>query len=357
MSTGTHYTRLFFPFACLPLLLAPLICIAQSAQQLLVLPEFSYQHQAPDASGKNKGDYRASIDLLYALDTGPYRFFGEFITTDDNSTLARLHVGYETRSGTTFWLGRFQMIEGYWNKTFHYRNYIQPSIQQPGIASYEDEGGVLASHFSGLRLRQRWQLRNASALQLEAGFGVGVKFGGKRLEAYDLLDPDGGRKPSTSLRLSYQPEPETDTEFGIFFTDSRIPMKQSLFTQNNQRVIGGYGNARFGALRLYGALHWVNNDLKAPSANRRDNTVYNLWVQGDYHLNTNWMPYLRFEHSNAGHSDSYVSLFPNFVRNRRLVGLRWDFLDNQAIKFEYANTDFLRENSDQWAAQWSMILP
>jgi len=357
MTTGTCLTRLFFQCACLAALLAPLSCAAQSARQLLILPELSYRHQAPDASGDDESDHRASVDLLYALDTGPYRFFGEFIISDEKTTLARLHIGYETRTGTTLWLGRFQMIEGYWNKTFHFRNYIQPSIQQPGIADYEDEGGILASHFSGLRFRQRWQVNRMSALQLEAGFGVGVKFGGKRLEAYDLLDPNGGRKPSTSLRLSYQPEPETDTEFGIFFTDSRIPMKQSLFTQNNQQVIGGFGNARFGALRLYGVLHRIKNDLKSTSGGRRDNSAYSLWVQGDYRLNPNWMPYLRFEHSNGGHSDPYIGLFRRYVRDRRLAGLRWDFLDNQAIKIEYANTDFLHEDSNQWAVQWSMILP
>lgn len=358
MHTGKCFARpLLAGLLSLLALLTPAVGAAQSAQQLLILPELHYLSQEPDAPGQNNKDYGASLDLLYALDMGQYRFFGEFVASDEGATLARLQLGYEARTGTTFWLGRFQTVEGYWNKTFHFRNYIQPSILQPGIASYEDEGGALNTHFSGLKLQQHWQVGGDSALQLEAGFGAGAKFDSRRLKAYDLLDPDGGRKPSTSLRLTYQPDTGTDTEFGIFFVDSRIPMKQSLFTRNEQRLVGGFANTRLDALRLYGALYWVDNDLKSSASSRQKDHFYSAWLQADYSINASWMPYARVEHSNAGRSGAYVSLFPRFVRNRWLTGLRWDFLGNQAIKFEYAATDFLSEDSNQWAAQWSMILP
>ncbi len=357
MRTSKLFITFLFQSVNLLILLIPGASTAQPTQQLLILPEVRYLSQEPDSPGLENNDFSASLDLLYALDIGQYRFFGEFIASDEDNTLARLQLGYETHAGTTFWLGRFQTAQGYWNKTFHFRNYIQPSIQQPGIAGYEDEGGALNTHFSGLKLRQRWQAGNDSALQLEAGFGASAKFDDRRLDAYDLLDPDGGRKPSSSLRLSYQPNPGTDTEFGVFFVDSRISMKQNQFTQNDQHMIGGFGNTRFDAMRLYGALYFVNNDLKSSSSSQQDDTFYSAWVQSDYRFNANWMPYIRVEHSNAKRSDAYISLFPRFVRNRWLAGLRWDFLDNQAIKLEYADTDFLREDSDQWAAQWSIILP
>lgn len=356
MEKAVHSFRLFTYYLCLFTALAPAVCVAQSSQQLLILPELRYLRQEPNAAGENDNDYRASLDMLYALDINQYRFFAEFIATDDNSELARLHLGYETLAGTTFWLGRFQLNQGYWNKTFHFRNYIQPSIQPPGIAAYEREGGALPIHHTGANLRHRWMLRADSTLQLEAGFGTGTKLGGKRLEAFDLLDPDGGRKPSTSLRLSYLPDQGSDTEFGVFFVDNRIPMRRAPFTQNKQRVIGGYANTRFDALRLYGALYQIDNDLKTLSG-RQDDNFYSVWLQGDYRVSANWMPYLRIEHSNGEASDPYVALFPGFVRDRKLAGLRWDIFENQAIKLEYANTDFLREDSNQWAVQWSMIFP
>ena len=337
-------------------MLAPTICAAQTSQQFLVLPEFRYLHQQPDTTGNTDEDYRVSLDLLYGLDVGQYRFFAEFTATDDKQELARLHAGYETRGGTTFWLGRFDINHGYWNKTFHFRNYIQPSIQPPGIAGFEEEGGLLPAHFAGIDTRHRWALPDNSTLQLEAGVGAGAKFNGKRLEAYDLLDPDGGHKPSASLRLSYMPDAGSDTEVGIFFVHNRIPMAHALLSKNKQRVLGSYANVRFDALRLYGALYRVDNDLKTISGRRQD-SFYTTWLQGDYHVNANWMPYVRIEHSNGRHSDPYVALFPRFIRNRQLAGLRWDFLDNQAIKAEYARSDFLHEESNQWALQWSMIFP
>ncbi len=342
---------------CLLVVLAPTVGAAQSSQQLLLLPESRYLRQEPALTGRNDDDYRVSLDILYALDADQWRFFAEYVATNDKRTLARLHLGYETRAGTSFWLGRFDMNQGYWNKTFHFRNYIQPGIMPPGIAGFEREGGVIPAHFSGVAAKQRWSISDRASLQLEAGFGTGTRFDGRRLEAYDLLDPDGGRKPSTSLRLTYQPDAESDNEFGVFFTDNRMPMVNTLFSQNTQRVIGAYANRRFGALRLYGTLYGVGNDLDAPASGGEDDHFYSGWLQADYRIDRHWMPYTRIEHSNGDRSDAYLSLFPAFVRNRQLIGLRLDFLGNQAIKFEYARTDFLRENSNQWAAQWSMIFP
>ncbi|HHH44333.1 MAG TPA: hypothetical protein ENK49_09360 [Gammaproteobacteria bacterium] len=356
MEKTAHSFPLFLYCLSLLAVLAPASCKAQSSQQLLVLPELRYLRQEPDASGENDSDYRASLDLLYALDINQYRFFAEFIATDEKSELARLHLGYKTRAGTTFWLGRFQLNQGYWNKTFHFRNYIQSSIQPPGIAAYEREDGALPVHFSGLDIRHQWALSPDATLQLEAGFGAGTKLEGRRLDGFDLLDPDGGRKPSTSVRLSYLPGQDTDTEFGIFYVDNRMPMRRLQFIQNKQRVSGGYANTRFDALRLYGALYWIDNELKT-SAGRQSDHFYSAWLQGDYHLYENWTPYLRIEHSNGDSDDPYASLFPAFVRDRKLAGLRWDFLENQAFKIEYASTDFLREDSSQWAFQWSMIFP
>ena len=342
---------------CVLATLTPTAGLTQSSQQFLILPEARYLSQHPNAAGRNDDDYHASLDLLYALDAGPYRFFAEFIATDDNSELARLHLGYQLRGGTTFQLGRFQTNQGFWNKTFHFRNYIQPSILAPAIANYEDEDGALPAHFAGVNARHRWALANDSALILEAGFGTGVKFDRTKLKPWDLLDPDGGRKPTTSVRLSYRPDDYGDTEFGAFYVDNRVLMNHTLFLQNDQRVTGGYADTRFGSLRLYGTLYSVENELKGVTSARQHDNFYSAWLQGDYSINPNWMPYVRFEHSNGGRSDPYVSLFPAFVRDRQLVGLRWDFLDNQALKAEYARTDFLHEESDQWALQWSLIFP
>ncbi len=50
----------------------------------------------------------------------------------------------------------------------------------------------------------------------------------------DLLDPNGGRKPTTSVRLSYRPDDYSDTEFGAFYVDNRVPMNHPLFLQNDQ---------------------------------------------------------------------------------------------------------------------------
>ena len=329
---------------------------AQNSQDFLLLPELRFLHQRPGPDGEVDEDTRASLDLLYARNFGRLRFFGEAILTNEKSDLARLHIGYETEAGTRFQLGRFQLNQGYWNKTFHFRNYIQPSIIPPGIESYEDEGGSLPVHFSGLNLRQTWMLDADASLVLEAGFGAGTRKIGRRLDPHDLTDPTGGRKPSTSLRLTWTPNEDEGTEFGLFLVDNRIPARSSRFVENHQRIGGAFANYEQGALRLYGTWYLVNNRMEFAADNRRSR-FHSTWLETDYQLTPHWMPYLRYEFSNGNASDTYLSDFAGFVRKRRLAGLRWDLLDNQALKLEYADTDFLHENSRQWALQWSMIFP
>ncbi len=356
MCPSASPARLFRAVLLSLVYLAPSAHAARISQQLLLLPEFRYLHQQPDAFGDVDEDSRVSLDLLYGIDVDSYRFFIEFIATDEKTRLARLHLGYETRGGTAFWLGRFDMNHGYWNKTFHFRNYIQPSIQPPGIAGFEKEGGLLPTHYAGADIRHRWALDGNAALQLEAGFGAGAKFNGEQLESFDFLDPEGGFKPSTSLRLSYQPDAASGTEFGGFVVDNHIPVAGMGFSTNHQTVAGGYANVILENLRLYGALYGVRNDLKA-SGQHQERHFFTSWLQADYQFNNQWMPYLRHEYSDGKKSDPYVALFPRFVKNRGLAGIRWDFLDNQAIKIEYAKTRYLYEDSTQWAVQWSLIFP
>lgn len=342
------------------LALATITSQARNNSALLVLPALEYVRAEPGPdSDDNKADTRASLDMLYAFDYGQFRLFSEFVVTNNDknfgSDLARLHLGWESRSGTTTWLGRFQMNQGYWNKTFHFRNYIQPTILAPGIAAYEKEGGAIPTHFSGIASRHQWTLGGSSSLQLEGGFGAGAKQRG-RLWAHDLLDPDGGRKPSTSVRLSYSPDQDNDNEIGLFFVSNHIAMKNAPFSQNDQRVAGGFVNWNIGKARMIASLYRISNDVKTTSG--RDNQRFTTgFLQGQYRVDENWLPYVRIEDSHGEKNDPYVALFPRFVRKRTLAGLRWGFLGNQALKIEYADTDFLNQDSNQWAVQWSMILP
>jgi len=363
MINVVYALRVLIYSICLIVALGSTVSSAEPQQQFLVLPEINYLHEQPDALGEHSGDFNASLDLLYALDVNQFRFFTEIIATDtdadngsSNIELARYHAGYETSSGTTLLFGLFQLNQGYWNKAFHFRNYIQPSILPPGIASFEREGGALPVHVTGVNVSRRWALRKNSALYVEASFGAGTKFGGNQLKNYDIFNPGTGSEPSSSLRLSYLPNQDLDTEIGIFFVDNRIPTLNTPFTENKQKVYGSYFNSNFDALRLYAAVYWINNELNAATENQNDN-FYSAWLQSDYRINKNWLPYLRFEHSNGNASSPYLAWFPKFVRDRRLIGLRWDLIENHALKFEYANTTFLQEDSNQWAIQWSMIFP
>ncbi len=349
-------TRVVYSLLFLCIALAATLPQPVFAGELLVLPAVTYRGDAPQIAGRRTDRVQPSLDLLYALRYRQVRFFSEFVASDDSSELARLHLGWEFKNGATFWLGRFQTNQGYWNKEFHFRNYIQNSILAPGIAAFEREGGLLPAHFIGAAFRQRWVLKRGAAVRVEAGYGAGERYDGRRLESSNPFDT-GDRNPSASIRLALTPDLDSDNELGIFYADNNVKMKRTLFSRNSQKVSGFYLNHSYKRLHLIGAYYRVDDTLKMPESEKRHDRFYSAYLQGEYRVDNVWMPYLRVEKSDGNNADPYVSLFPGSVRKRALAGLRWDFPVRHALKLEYADTRFLNENSHEWLAQWSLIFP
>lgn len=86
------------------------------------------------------GQVRSLVELVFEYDrTG-------VLGTD----LERTQIGYAFNDQATVWMGRFHTPYGYWQTAYHHGQQIQPSLLRPRFIDFEDKGGVLPAHTTGV---------------------------------------------------------------------------------------------------------------------------------------------------------------------------------------------------------------
>ena len=73
-----------------------------------------------------------------------------FISNDEPLDIERLQAGGLATPETTIWLGRHHSPLDYWSTQFHHGAYLQTAIKRPAISEFDDHGGILPNHLSGL---------------------------------------------------------------------------------------------------------------------------------------------------------------------------------------------------------------
>jgi hypothetical protein len=94
---------------------------------------------------------------------------GEFIVD-----VERVIVSYEASHLLRLAGGKHHTPLGYWNNAYHHGTLLQPTIQRPLLMRFEDEGGILPIHTTGLLVAGR----DISPLHLGYDVMVGNGIGG-----------------------------------------------------------------------------------------------------------------------------------------------------------------------------------
>jgi hypothetical protein len=107
---------------------------------------------------------------------------------------------------------------------------------------------------------------------------------------------------------------------------------------------------------LIGAITALDNELElaGPDTTGSFATAY---AQAEYLATPAWTVYGRIEGSSGADNDPYLALFPRYIRNQGVAGLRWDLYDKQALKLEYSNPQISSGRYEAVAVEWSMIFP
>lgn len=346
----------------LPLLAAALIAAPAQADvddQFFFFPAAGYTWRAEDPAGDQKKHAgELGLDLFYTADANGVRLLAEvFANTGDETELEveRLELSWPLWPGSRLWLGRYHNPIGYWNTEYHHGTFLQPSIARPGIVEFEDDGGVLPMHITGARLEGH-VVRAGSVWRYDLALGAGPEMNAG-LHPVEVHKPGvGSHDLSLTARLSWQPENSID-QLGVYAGFNKVPGAASTPADVRQRLAGLFANWHFGAYtEVLAAAYVVRNELWTPGLTTQG-AFRNGFIQLEQVLGINWTAYGRAEGTASGSGDAYLDLFDGFVRERQLVGLRYEVASNQAVKVEISKYSLPGGKRDQLDIQWSAVYP
>jgi hypothetical protein len=324
--------------------------------ELLVFPDVSIYSRF-DQEPKHKlaeSEVIPELNLFYTADYKQFRFLGEWLVSTKTHNVERLQLGLHIGE-SSLWLGRFHNPIGYWNMQYHHGAFLQTTVTRPGIMAFETAGGVIPNHLTGFLFEGIHELGEAGLYYtLGAGAGPDLKTG---LSAFNIFEPGGSHRPAASFRLGYQPISYGPDEIGISAAYTELPGDQLNYNQVKQVVASTYTNWHFNNFRILGEAVYVHDWLDRLQGGQANNGFANVYGQLEWDFRPVWTLYGRVEGTFGGHNDPYLTLFPKYVKDRFLGGIRYKINHNMALKLE-ASQDHLRDDRfGQVMFQWSALFP
>ena len=313
---------------------------------------FKRSHPAEDNGLKGR-DLVPAADLFYSLDRERFRFLGEYLVDKDVHDLERFQLGLRTGDATV-WLGRFHNPIGYWNTQFHHGAYLQPSVSRPGIVAFEGGDGPLPMHLTGVLVEGIQEVKSAGLhYTVAAGLGPLLK---DDLRPFDVLHPNGSHRLGATLRVSYQPVSYGLDEVGFSLSYTEIPANTVEVIRSRQSVAALFSNWQFGPVRGLAEIFYVQNRLEQPT-DRITKRFVNGYAQLEYPWSEKWTVFSRFEKTLVTAEDQYLDIFSKVVRDRVLIGGRYNFYRNMALKLEVSRDKLEKDRFNQIMLQWSAVFP
>ena len=276
--------------------------------------------------------------------------------------LERIQIGYAFSDAATGWLGRFHTPYGYWNTAYHHGAQIQTTISRPRFLEFEDRGGILPAHITGLWLNGVFPLElgrlgydayagNSPMLKTtEAGKTLPTSLALRNPTRYspsanakgyagsatlDMQMAGATRhEPSSGFNLWFEPSAWSGWRFGVHGLRATVGDDSPDANRTRLGMIGAY--ARFiddnwEALGEY--YRFRNRDLSGGTGSHRSAAGY--WQLG-YNFGR-LTPYLRAERTELAQKDNYFAVLEGGRSYRRqVIGIRFDLDPKAALKFEMA---------------------
>ena len=250
---------------------------------------------------------------------------------DDESsstTIERLFLQYQLSDLVNFRLGRTHTPFGYWNETFHHGTWFQTTTLRPEIMRFHDGGSVLPIHSVGLEM---YGYQSMNLLDVYYDTGVANGRGKKYTDTVDVQDQNGNKAVYGVFSLA--PAAVPGLRFGANVYKDVIPPDASTPARNgdiDELISGAHVVYIRNHLELLSEAMWIQHDDAVSS---RRFTTWGMYAQVGYELGA-FKPYYRFDRLDVAEGDPYYG--PQVVdETRNTLGLRWDFIDRAALKFEY----------------------
>ena len=333
---------------------------ATYTSEYFFFPAAGFTVRSEDPPGDPKKSFGGlELDFFYTADIDNIRVLAEIFSAVDEDKeveIERLQMSWAASPQTRIWLGRFHNPLGGWNTLYHHGKFLQTSISRPGIVEFEDDGGILPVHVFGALIEGR-----GTPFSENWNYDIGVGAGPENdegLEPVKVLQPgieDNGIALSARLYMTSPEEP--NNHLGIFTAYTEIPGSHGTPADIRQRLIGVFAHWTVTPdFRAVAEWFAINNTLTG-AGTTGEGSFNNGYLQLEYNRQPSWTFYGRVEGSDNAANDPYLNLFPDFIRERQLLGIRYDIANNQSIKAEISKLHYLDDKYNEATIQWSAVYP
>lgn len=246
--------------------------------------------------------------------------------------LQRVTLKYSLSDLFNIAIGRMHTPLGYWNHAYHHGTWLQMTIFRPEIYRFEYVGGVLPVHSVGI---QFYGTEEFGAFDLEYHLGV-LNGRGKTIDEVQNFKDENASKAVSAL-LSLKPHFPEGLQLGTAIYFDRIPPDPPNLARTAsiaERMVGGHLVYLSHQWVLLGELFKIDHSDRT-SGNDFDTLGY--YLQVGYRIDK-VTPYYRYDFINFGDGDPYFIPSQTDI-SKHTLGLRWDILTWNALKFEYSFTD------------------
>jgi len=257
-------------------------------------------------------------------------------TAHDDNTIApdveRLLLQYKHNDYLTLGVGRFHTSIGYYNTAFHHGAWFQTAVDRPFMYAFDDVGGFLPLQEVGLTASgQLPSGKLGLRYVVEAGNGRDQLLGGE--PAQNQHDANNGK--SVNFAIASRPAwvPGLQVGFSLYHDylafDDNINHSEYISTVHLVYVNSTY--------------EFLNEVLLVRHAGTSTGTPGIFHTPGFYTLFSrrfgSYRPYFRYQYVNAGVDEPIYGDPADGPlvgrRNGPSVGLRYDFTEHTAFKFQY----------------------
>ena len=301
----------------------------------------------------------AEADFLLTVGGESLRFLAEGVLSNEEAEIERVQLGIELAPGTLMWLGRVHQPSTYWNTEFHHGQYLQTSITRPAIESWEDDGGPLAQHVVGVLLETERSLADGTTLRLSTSAGLAPSLVPTGLEPVGPFKGyDGLHLGSYAARLDVLPDGIGEQAYGFIVGTNGLAARGSGIAgldHVHQTTFGAYGDIQSGPMRWLGTVYRIRNSYRFAGNTPTTSEFSTSWfLHGERRFGERWLAYIRQE-STTGGGPRFSELFPDFIAQRTVGGMRFEFAANHALSVEFGRAKASAARFTELRLQWSAV--
>jgi hypothetical protein len=262
------------------------------------------------------------------------------IAENDNSIsidVERLYLRYQQSKYLAATVGRYHTWVGYYNTAYHKAALLETTTDRPFMYNFDDSGGVLPMQDVGVNL-------TGQVPSGKLGLNYVVEFGNGRAWGLNAEptqnDQDANNSKSVNGGLFIRPKQYSGLQAGFSLRHDNLTVPGPNVGETIATAHGVFNN---GSYEILNEAAFIRHH-EAGVGDFNTNAFYTQWSRAF----RSYRPYLRYQYFNASRADpvwananrsnlvpAYVTSFVGRI-NGPGVGVRYNFNENAAIKFQYA---------------------